>query len=355
MLSITSNIQQPMAQWTLSVLIYIDKDTSPTGIETVTDADLSDARSQVWFDGCICSGHIEVAMDDLQYQIVPIVLKGTRVTAGFQIRSHNPAGEPIQVEFGVEYLSPVAARGAQTLRDAGLLKEDQTYSYRVIAGRPRPADIGPAETRRIRLTAKSRPLTFLDLPLTRLTGGRKAGGTMADKTRYPVFYTSSAIEQARRVARKGAASDPGVETGAMLAGPLCFCPRTRTVYSVVTHVFEFAESEQTPYSLAPSGETWRRIQEAIRQMQSRPETRHHRALGSCHGHNFPVPQGRKSSVFISQDDRLWSSAVFSRQPYQLCHIFGADSGGHEDEQLYGMEKGRLQERGYRIVCIENLK
>lgn len=350
MLDAIPSIQQPpVVQWKLSVLIYIDDDKSPAGAETVTDADLSEARSQVWFDGCIRKGHIHVGMDDLKYQVIPIVIKGTSFCPGFLIRSSDPAGEQIQTEFGIDYLGPVAARGAEILRQAGLLGEKETYTYRVVATKPSAKDLAPSPVRRMRMTEKVKPLTFLEMPLADLHASVAAVANDRCKDAYPVFYSNEALAKARRISRKGAACDPGVETGALLAGPLCICPDTEKVFSIVTHVFEFADSVQTPYSLAPSGETWRRIQSEIREMQAVPATRHHRALGSCHGHNFPVPESRDSSVFISQDDRLWSSAVFSRQPYQLCHIFGVDSSGNEDEQLYGLEQGRLRERGYYVI------
>ncbi|MFI5382114.1 MAG: hypothetical protein ACHRHE_22695 [Tepidisphaerales bacterium] len=350
MLETSSNIQQPpVVSWKLSVFIYIDDDKSPAGAESVTDADLCEARSQVWFDGCICNGHIDVGMDDLKYQLMPIIIEGTRFCPGFLIRSTDPAGKQIQTEFGIDFLGPVASRGADILREAGLLEERHTYRYRVVATRLSADEAAPGRTRRMRLTEKARPLTFLEMPIAPLLASVSAVDIGLSDHAYPVFYSTPALAKAQRISRKGAACDPGVETGALLAGPLCICPKTRRVFAIVTHVFEFADSERTPYSLAPSGETWRRIQSEIQEMQAVPATRHHRALGSCHGHNFPVPEGRKSSVFISQDDRLWSAAVFSRQPYQLCHIFGADGAGNEDQRLYGMEQGRLRQRGYYVI------
>ncbi len=96
--------------------------------------------------------------------------------------------------------------------------------------------------------------------------------------------------------------------------------------------------------------------------QARPATRAHRILGQCHGHNF-LPAGgappcehcptakvcSRTSVFVSPDDRLWSRAVFSRQPWQLCHIFGLNARGEGVGSLFGLRDGQLLERGFHVI------
>jgi len=164
------------------------------------------------------------------------------------------------------------------------------------------------------------------------------------------------LARAEALSRKGADRSPPVETGALLVGPLCACPETREVFAVVTDVLELLDAEQEKYSLTLSGRTWQRIQAVVRARQSQPETRHLRILGQAHGHNFlpDDPQvcamaGVDSSAFVSKDDRLWNSAVFSGQPYQLCMIFGLDSAGRKVQKLFGLEDGRLLERGYYVI------
>ena len=97
-------------------------------------------------------------------------------------------------------------------------------------------------------------------------------------------------------------------------------------------------------------------------MTAQPVTRAHRILGQCHGHNF-LPAGgappcevchklkecTRTSVFVSSDDRTWSRAVFSRQPWQLCHIFGLNARGEPTDKLFGLRDGRLLERGFHVV------
>ena len=82
-----------------------------------------------------------------------------------------------------------------------------------------------------------------------------------------------------------------------------------------------------------------------------------RLLGQCHGHNF-LPNGKTcehclqrpycslNNVFVSVDDQNWSRAVFCRQPWQLCHIFGLSARGDQLDSLHTLQNGRLSARGY---------
>jgi hypothetical protein len=54
-------------------------------------------------------------------------------------------------------------------------------------------------------------------------------------------------------------------------------------------------------------------------------------------------------VFLSQDDRRWTRAVFARQPWQLCHIFGLAARGDRVHGLFGLHGGRLRERGFFVL------
>jgi hypothetical protein len=96
--------------------------------------------------------------------------------------------------------------------------------------------------------------------------------------------------------------------------------------------------------------------------QTRPATRAHRILGQCHGHNFLPANGAppcelcakvkvcsRTSVFVSQDDRLWTQAVFARQPWQQCLIYGLNARNERVHSLFGLRDGRLLERGYHVL------
>ena len=52
---------------------------------------------------------------------------------------------------------------------------------------------------------------------------------------------------------------------------------------------------------------------------------------------------------MSHDDWNWTRAVFRRQPWQLCHIFGLNARHERDQGLFGLRDGRLLERGYHVL------
>ena len=84
-------------------------------------------------------------------------------------------------------------------------------------------------------------------------------------------------------------------------------------------------------------------------------------VGQAHGHNWLPNNGEicanclkletcaSSSVFASLDDRVWTSAVHSREPFALCEIFGRTARGDLVHKMYGLLDGRLQERPFHLV------
>jgi hypothetical protein len=56
-----------------------------------------------------------------------------------------------------------------------------------------------------------------------------------------------------------------------------------------------------------------------------------------------------TSAWASEDDQVWHKAVFARQPWALCHIFGLTARGEPSDRLYGLADGRLQSRGFYVL------
>ena len=54
-------------------------------------------------------------------------------------------------------------------------------------------------------------------------------------------------------------------------------------------------------------------------------------------------------MFVSAGDQTWSRAVFARQPWKLCQIFGWNARRERVEGLFGLRDGRLLERGYYVI------
>ena len=56
-----------------------------------------------------------------------------------------------------------------------------------------------------------------------------------------------------------------------------------------------------------------------------------------------------TSVFVSLDDRTWSKAVFSKQPWHICHIFGLNARGEPVHALFSLKENRLLQRGFYLL------
>jgi len=345
--------------WGLDLSIQLEPKGPEIMREGVTATDLAELQGEAWRESWLRKGRSDVTLEDLDFEVIPVFdTDESEVASSLTLRSTGPGGRVGSLPFSIFALSHVASRASNRLMASGVLGTGDLYYYRVVPKRVahrEPVSSAEAKTSpsgTFTLTEeKSTPPTFMQLPLPPLLSGARAVNVDNERKRYPVFYTAEALVKAELVSRRGAEFQPPVETGALLVGPICTCPQTGESFSVITDVIELLDTEAKKYSLTLSGRTWQRVQRVVRTMQDQPETRHHRAIGQCHGHNFKPSEatGMSTSAFISADDQMWNSAVFSRQPHQLCHIFGLDAVLRKDERLFGLEDGRLLERGYYVI------
>lgn len=329
--------------------------------EPVMSADLVDVTSEAWRDGCLRRGQPQVPLAALPVRLVPTFKEGSnRRCAGFELEVTNPGGQPTRRPFTIYSLTPVAQRAAARLLAAGTLRPGQSYVYEVeLEAHPRPvsppAAIGSFET-----SVKSPPLSYLRVPLRSLLAAATAVDVIEDD-RFPVFYVEAAFARAEKFSRRGAAAVPPVETGGVLIGSLCACEDSGEFFCVVTDVLEVRGAEEKEFSLSYSSQSWTRIQAIMKARQAAQPQRAERILGQAHGHNFVPNQGKiceacahrpvcsLNNVFVSQEDQDWTRAVFARQPWQLCHIFGLTARGDRVHSLFGLQDGRLQSRGFFTI------
>jgi hypothetical protein len=210
------------------------------------------------------------------------------------------------------------------------------------------------------VSLRSLALTYLTIPLRALLK-RAMPVAILDDEDFPVFYTPEALARAERCARRGGEGDPPVETGGVLLGSLAACPDSGELAALIADVIEVQEAEQTTFSLSYSSQSWMRIQAILKARQAAYPHGAERLLGQAHGHSFLPKDGHQcaecekretcdlTSVFVSLDDQTWHRAVFARQPWALCHIFGLTARGEALDQLYGLKDGRLQARGYYLL------
>ncbi len=347
--------------WNLWVSVRLKTDGPEVAWEPVFDEDLADARSEAWLAGCLRKGDLSQPLAGVPSRLVPIPAEDSTSCTGFAIELTRPGGECHRQEFPMKSLQSVASRAAQRLVEAGALQPHGLYYFKLLAEPHSPGRAAePARTAPFSMEARSQPLTALKVPLKPLLDQADPVGNI-DSEDIPVFYTEQAYVQAERYSRLGAASQPAVETGAVLVGTLCSCPRSGELFTVVCDALEARDAEQTAFSLFYSSQSWAHIQAVMRARQARPATRSQRILGQAHGHNF-LPSNQppcevcpkqktcqRTSVFVSPDDHNWSRAVFHQQPWQLCHIFGSSARGEPAHSLFGLSQGFLVERGFHVI------
>jgi hypothetical protein len=323
----------------------------------VAAADLTDLLAEFWREFYLRRGSPAVPLAELEVSLEP-VLEGRRGPRclGLRVEAENGRGEAVRREYPLEVFGDSALAAAQELVRQGTLEDDSKVYYEVLARRAaEPARTPPAPP-------AVAPLRYLTEPLTPLLDSAKPVGQL-DAAAFPVFYTEEALEKSERFSRRGAVAHPPVETGAVLVGWLSSCPDSGEFFVVVSDALEAADTEGGEYSLFYTGKTWARLRAVMKARQRGGAGRALAIVGQCHGHNF-LPLGgapqceacpgvkvcARSSAFVSSEDRLWSRAVFHRQPWQLCHIFGLDARGERVQRLFTLEGNRLRERGYHLLA-----
>jgi hypothetical protein len=347
----------------LEVRVRTDVSAPPLAREPVQTADLSNAVAEAWRDQCLRRGRPDQILADLRVVLRPAFSGGDGGArcSGFELELELPDGGRRRQQFSLKCLRPVATRAAAALVSAGILRDEQHYFYELaVATQPAPAppvEVGPAFS----LKASSPPPACLRMPLRPLLRAATPVA-MLDEEAFPVFFTAAALAKAEACSRQGARSVPPVESGGVLVGSLASCEVTGEFFALVTDVLEVVEAEQSTFTLAYSGLSWRRIETIMKARQAAHPAQMTRLLGQCHGHNFLPHDGNRcdqcdrrpvcglSSVFVSPDDQTWMGAVFARQPWALCLIFGLNARNEPVRQLYSLNDGRWQARGYFVLA-----
>jgi hypothetical protein len=333
--------------WQLAVTLHRDEHSPEVGRELVHADDLVDVRSEAWLNGILRKGHPTLPFEAAPVRVEPVRATDGNRCVGFALATLTPGGIETRHEFSVRSLHPVATRAAQRLMQVGILQPGELYYYELVAQPTEPAAAERTSTPPalgMKFEKQIQPVHALSVPLDAIRRDAASVGPV-DERAYPVFYTEATLEKAERYARAGVAYPQPVETGAVLLGSLCSCPDSGEMFVVITDALEAADTEQI-----------------VRAMQQRPEARAQRIVGQCHGHNFLPLDGAppcencdkievcgRTTVFVSADDFDWNRAVFTQQPWQLCHIFGLNARQENVHGLFGLRDGRLLERGYSVI------
>ena len=344
----------------LAVRLFKESGTSPLASESVRLADLSEVASETWRDSCLRKGHPEIPLSEaaMRLSLVRESEAGGR-NIGFKVELSLPAGQTSARLFTIHSIRHVAERAVGPLVEREILRSGENYFFDVIAGDESPATTSkPLTEIPIHLSVRSKPLAYLTLPLRPLLE-RATPVALLDDEALPVFYTESAFAKAESCARRGIAS--GVETGGALFGSLAACPESGEFFAIVDDVIEIEDAEEKKFSLAYSSQSWQRLQAIQHARQIAFPARGDRLLGQTHCHPFRPNDGNVcaecarrpvctlSSAWASEDDQLWHKAVFARQPWAMCHIFGLTARGDASDRLFGLADGRLQARGFYLL------
>jgi hypothetical protein len=346
----------------LEVRVLAEPSGPPLAREVVRPADLSEALGETWRDQCLRRGYPDQPLSDIPISLRPTFSNGDKgsLCSGFELELELPSGKRYRQQFTMKSLRPLALRAAETLMNAGVLSADQRYFYVLGMLRDQFPVSSASASPSFALDAKSSPLTYLRVPLRPLLRAAKAVG-MLEEEAFPVFFTAAALAKAEACSRQGGLAVPPVESGGMLVGSLAFCEVTKEFFTIVADVLEVIEAEQSTFSLAYTGPSWTRIQAIMAARQAAHPAQAVRLLGQCHGHNFLPNDGNRcdqcdkrllcelSSVFVSPDDQTWMRAVFARQPWALCLIFGLNARKEPVQQLYSLKDGLWQARGYFVL------
>lgn len=349
--------------WSLSIVLHTKDDGPVLASEPVMAGDLFPARAEAWMEACLRHGCPDITIESVSMEVSPLRISADSAQAsGLRIVATNPVtGKHGSVDVAIEGLRHVAARASRRLVAQGILKEGDTYVYLLNAEKGELA--APAETDGIETSVVHAPLLCprieLDAVLARAVPYAGAGTAEASGPPWwPLLFTRDAFERAERYARAGEAATPPVETGGMLVGMTCSCPRTGELFLAITDVIEVRDADQREFSLLPSSRSWKSVQAIVRSM--RAENPALQLLGQAHGHNW-VPAGppcercataavcARSTCFASLDDGDFMRAVFPRAPWALCGIAGSNVRRDRVWKLYAQRGGVLEPRPFHLI------
>ena len=356
----TSNFSGLTLERPLAVRLFKELNGTPLAQEAVLPGDFAEIASEAWRDGCLRAGYPTVPLASLRMLVSPVLAEDSDTRcAGFQINVALPGGKTSRCQFTFQCLRRAAERGAAPLIDAGALESGESYFYEAIVdARNLPSGPSLANESAVNVSFQSKPLAHLRTPLRPLLE-RSTPVALLDDSAPAVFYTDEALARAEACARRG--GNAKIETGGVLLGSLASCPISGEFFTIVHDVIEVQDAEEKEFSLSYSSRTWLRLQKIRDARQAAYPRRAERWVGQAHGHPFQPNDGKTCaecakrvictlhSAFASQEDQTWHRAVFARQPWALCHIFGLTARGEPVNQLFGLKDGRLQARGFYVL------
>ncbi len=362
----TRTIRVPVERPCLEVRLRLEAGGPILGSEPVRSADLADVLHESLRENVFRRGQLVGTPEGIPTSLILLLDEAPSTRCrGYAVEMEAPDGPVHSTVFSFQSLEDVAHRGITRLKPAD--GESAANRYLFDLHHSPSAGTGPerpeAENLLGNATVTRPPLPYLSIPLAPLLARARSPEPFpvlpAVSSPFPVFYTESVFREVEDFARKGAGINPRFESGAVLAGSLCSCPDSGEFFVVVLAAFEVRDADQSLYALSYTGESWSRIQRLLRARQNAQPFL--RMVGQAHGHNYLPNEGQTceacatldhcnlTNLFASRDDQTWSRAVFSQQPWHLCHIFGLTARGDLIDGLFSQHDGRLSHRAYHLL------
>jgi hypothetical protein len=353
-------------EWSLSVVVRRESGGATLASEPLTAGDLVEVRREAWFNGFLRRGRPDVPFEDVATRAAPVRKDGRCVGIVLETRAPGKDEKTFHA-FAFTFVAPLAQRVGERLYQQGILAKGATFLYELQA-RPGPAIGGPgpeASAPGLTITTETRPPSYATMPLRPLLAEARVIGDVSGGC-FPVVFSASAHDRAEHYARKGGASVPPVESGAVLIGRLCACPDGGEMFVVVDDAVEVFDAAQEEFALIYTSSTWRQVETILRSYLCRPGGEHTRLVGQSHGHNYGVADEPceicheaevcgKTNVFVSTEDRRFMRALFAAQPWGLCWIAGTNARGGNVAKLFTLSRGALLERGYHVAEDRHLR
>lgn len=358
----------PLNRSGLEIQLRIDP-TGPVIVrEPVVAADFQHILEEAWLEGFLRKGAMTECPDDPEAELLIVADKNSPERClGYTVEMSNAAGVTAQTVFSFHSLVDAAQRAASRVPPSPTQGSSPAFHFDLhLDPGPIPPD-GPSaplsDSPSLKASITRSPLQYLSVPLAPLLARAEPSTSFPElpvqRDPFPVFYTREVLRQAEEFSRKGAVANARFESGAVLAGCLCSCPDSGEFFVIALAAFEVKDADQTLVSLSYSGESWTRIQTVIRARQKAQPF--FRMIGQAHGHNFVPNDGtvcagchsrpfcNVTNLFASPEDQSWSRAVFSRQPWHLCQIFGLTARCDLIDGLFTLRDGRLSHRPYHVL------
>ena len=348
--------------WSFELILHAGEDGPDVGHVRLGPRDFADPLAEVWRDAYLRRGFPNVPFAMTELALAPTfaeegAMNGGAVT-GFVVTACDPRGRLVRRPFALRAFTDIALDEGRRLVAKGELAADAVLHFTARA--EENATLGDEETAE-QAAVITAPIAYVRRPLGELRrGARTVGELAADDP--PVFFTEEGLTHAESIARRGARSQPPLETGGVLIGFLGSCPESGELYAVITDCLEATDAESGEYSLAFTGLTWTRLQTVLRARRRQPASAALLMLGQAHGHPFPPAGGAppceacatakvcgRTNTALSLEDRTWNRAVFPRQPWAVAQIFGLNARGEHVQAFFGLRGNRLLERGFQVI------